>query len=192
MNNELKRASAPFIATLIFWIYLEDAWFTLLAYHVQIRFWQKSTVKMHISSPISKDFLLILPSALSGVFLYYLIPYITKVDISNWLICYKLETLPMVLLIPYFGIIHPILEQMHWQPLWRKSKAYHLLFAGYHLIILHSLLSISWLLVVFIVLTSTSYLWAYLALKYKSLTIPILFHIFSDLSIILAVYSLTN
>ena len=59
---------------------------------------------------------------------------------------------------PYFGLVHPVLERVHWSPLRERTPFAHPIFAGYHLLVLSSLLSVSWLLISFALLTTASFL----------------------------------
>ena len=83
-------------------------------------------------------------------------------------------------MIPYFGLVHPLLEQMHWRPL-RESTAWsHPIFAGYHMLVLSSLLSWPWLLLCFVVLLTGSLFWRQVVRATSSLTVPVLSHVIAD------------
>jgi hypothetical protein len=96
--------------------------------------------------------------------------------------------LSLALMIPYFGLVHPILEQIHWKPLREKTITSHFAFAGYHVLVLYSLLAIPWVASCFIVLTITSFMWYKVALQYKTLSIPIFSHILADLGIVIVAW----
>ena len=57
--------------------------------------------------------LLILPSALAGPLLYFLLPYVMHNDLSGWLMHNRLSGAGFLFMIFYFGLIHPFLEQVH-------------------------------------------------------------------------------
>ena len=106
-------------------------------------------------------------------------------DLNDWLAEFGLSRTSFALLIPYFGILHPPIEQAHWLEL-RKHTSAHFLFAGYHVLVLCTLLSPIWLIICFGILTGVSFLWHGLCQKKLSL-IATLSHIFADAGIILSV-----
>ncbi len=62
----------------------------------------------------------------------------------------------MVAMVAYFGLVHPLLEQAHWTPLREATPIAHVAFAGYHMLVLASLLTVPWLAVCFVILTAAS------------------------------------
>jgi len=178
---------APYIAMLIFWCWLENAILAIAVYHVQCLCWSWRSFTQFKRFKF-KNILLVLPTLLAGIIFYYLIPYMTKMELGQWMLDYKISQTALLWLIPYFGLIHPFIEQAHWDALRQKTWLAHGLFAGYHLIILGSLLDWPWLLACFIVLTGTSILWKHWQKQTGSLWIPALSHIFADLGIIIAAY----
>jgi len=91
-------------------------------------------------------------------------------------------------MIPYFGLVHPFFEQLHWGPLRDRTPLAHPLFAGYHVLVLSSILTAFWLVVCLACLVAASVLWQFMAARAKSLAIPVLSHILADLSVIVAVW----
>ena len=130
--------------------------------------------------------------ALAGPLLYLLLPYITKTDLSTWLHAHHVSGISLLLMIPYFGFIHPILEQMHWAPLRAHTPVSHLMFAGYHMLVLHSLLSTPWLILTFIVLTTASVVWQQMTKYSLGLALPITSHILADFGVIVAAWVTTR
>jgi len=191
MNTKLMlKLLAPYFAVGIFWCLFSDAWLAILAYHLQIIFWSRSKLSENWKQPRGRLFFLALPSAAAGPLLYFLLPHITVVDLSVWLGEFHLSRLSLMLMIPYFGLVHPCLEQMHWAGLRDKTVCAHFLFAGYHMLVLYSLLSLPWLLLCFAVLVLASYIWQQMARQTGSLALPILSHILADLSAVVAVWFL--
>ena len=86
-----------------------------------------------------------------------------------------------MLMIPYFGIIHPVLEQLHWETLREQTPISHFFFAGYHMLVLGSLVTIPWLIFCFAALAM-----ALLPRRAERLLPATLSHIFADLGIIIA------
>ncbi len=127
--------------------------------------------------------LLALPAALAGPLLFVLLPYITQEGLSIWLANHHLSRVSLLILIPYFGLLHPYLEQLHWAPLREYGLISHLLFAGYHMVVLCTLLTLPWLFVCFCVLATVSLLWQQVTRQTNSLTVAITSHILADLGV---------
>jgi hypothetical protein len=117
-----------------------NAWLALLAYHAQIVLWNRTALRNLRLPKTGTALFLALPTIVAGPVLYVLLPYIMKTDLSAWLDSYHLSGPALLLMIPYFGLVHPLLEQMHWHTL-RKSFVWsHPVFAGYHMLVLAPLL----------------------------------------------------
>jgi membrane protease YdiL (CAAX protease family) len=177
----LFKLLAPWFATGICWCVLKNGWLAILAYHVQILILSRESLSGLFQSIRGKNLLPALPAVLAGPLIYILLPFITKTDCSIWLAEHHLTGTGFLLMIPYFGILHPVLEQAHWAPLRQRTWLAHPLFAGYHMLVLASLLPAAWLAVCFVILTSTSILWKWIAERSGSLAAPVLSHILSDL-----------
>jgi len=91
-------------------------------------------------------------------------------------------------MIPYFGLIHPVLEQVHWAALRDSTPLAHPLFAGYHMLVLHSLLPLPWLILSFVVLTMASFAWQRMAKMTGNLALPVASHALADLGVIIAAW----
>ncbi|MGE4488455.1 MAG: hypothetical protein AB7E95_02800 [Kiritimatiellales bacterium] len=177
------------MAVSIFWCGLSNAWLAILVYHLQILFWSRHPFSGVFKKGWRKPLMLASPTLFAGPIAYFLLPVITKVNCSTWLTGHHLTGIGFLLMISYFGIIHPILEQAHWAPLRKRTWLAHPLFAGYHMLVLASLLPAVWLVACFIVLTAISVFWKHVTDRSQSLLVPVLSHILSDLGIILAAWS---
>ena len=91
-------------------------------------------------------------------------------------------------MIPYFGVIHPYIEQVHWAELREKTFLAHFMFAGYHMLVLYSLLTLPWLILCFVTLAAASYIWQYMTKQAGSLALPVLSHILADLGVVIAAW----
>ena len=91
-------------------------------------------------------------------------------------------------MIPYYGIIHPILEQIHWAPLREKTPLAHLAFAGYHVLVVYSLLTPPWLVLCFGVLAAASFVWQRMTTRTTSLAGPIVSHVLADLGVVVVAW----
>jgi hypothetical protein len=124
----------------------------------------------------------------TGPLLYFLLPYLTHTELSSWLSDHHLDGFLFIVMIPYFGLIHPFLEQLHWAPLREKTPAAHFIFAGYHMLVLYSLVTVPWLAVCFVVLVGASFGWCIMARKSESLVAPIMSHVLADSGVVLAAW----
>ena len=179
---------APYFAVGIFLCIFSNAWLAILAYHAQILFWfDKSTFKWK-RPRYTHLMLMALPAALAGPLLFVLLPYITHETLSLWLANHHLSRVSLLALIPYFGLLHPCLEQLHWAPLRKVGLVSHVMFAGYHMAVLYTLLTLPWLMACFGLLVIASMLWQLVATRTGSLVVPIASHILADLGVVIVAY----
>lgn len=179
---------APYLAVGVFWCGLSNGWLAILAYHAQILFWRRSSGP-GVWRPVPRRVLpLVLPAALAGPLLYLLLPVITEGNLPAWLAAHRLSGAPLLAMIPYFGLVHPVLEQVHWAPLREHTAWAHPVFAGYHMLVLWSLLPVAWLVACFAVLTAVSVLWHGLSRRGRGLTAPVASHALADLGVVVAAW----
>ena len=182
------RLLAPYCAVGVFWCVLGNAWLAILAYHAQILFWGLRSFS-DVRRPSRKRIMfLALPTLVAGPLVYFLLPYMTHADLSSWLVDHRLSRLSLVAMIPYFGLLHPLLEQIHWGPLRESTPVAHPMFAGYHILVLYSLLTVPWLIVCFVVLTTASFIWQQMETQGNSLVLPVASHVLADLGVIVAAW----
>ena len=186
--KQVLKLLAPYFAVAVFWCVFSNAWLALIAYHVQILLWSRKS-NIIIGRPSTKRIMLLaLPTALAGPLVYLLLPYITHVSLSVWLAKYHLSGISLLMMIPYFGIIHPCLEQIHWSSLHDSTPFSHIMFEVYHMLVLYSLLTLPWLILCFIVLLTASYIWQYMTRQTGSLALPVLSHVLADFGVVLAAW----
>ncbi len=150
---------APYVAVVALWFGGAGAWPTILAYHAQILFWiwldrRRSDLRFTRCSLAWA-----LPFVLAGPLVFFVLPHSSAGDVGEWLTRYGLSGSAWLAMIPYFGLVHPTLEQMHWAPLRRQSRWAHPAFAGYHALVLWTLLPAPWLAAVVAALALTSLAW---------------------------------
>ncbi len=216
------KVAAPYIAVIIGLYIFHNAWLSIILYHGQIIFWwalghnsskkiiypldsnlsfHRFHYKIHHGLDRIKKLILqaILPiSALAGVTCYILLPSMLRETgsltsgLSLWLNQNNLIGIALLLLIPYFGIIHPFIEQLHWQPLTSPSHPYayisHLTFAAYHALVIYPILQPVWTLLCVVALACISILWGNLRHQKNKLYMVYLSHMLADLGIIIATY----
>jgi hypothetical protein len=184
---------APYIAVLVFWMVLENAWLTVLAYHAQILVWSRHRLGRVARGWDARWFLYTaVPCALAGPLLYAFLPTFTgHADLAAWLGRYGLGRGSLAAMIPYFGVVHPILEQAHWGALRARNAGTHAAFAGYHALVLYTVLAPAWLVLCIAVLAAASLAWAKLQERTSGLLVPVLGHALADLGVVLAVWTRT-
>jgi hypothetical protein len=179
---------APYLAVLVFWVWLGNAWLAILAYHAQILLWSRGSLPTLRRPRGASLAWFLVPSALAGPALYFLLPFVTRTDLSAWLRTHGLAGWSLVAMVAYFGLVHPLLEQTHWGPLRKATPAAHVLFAGYHVLVLYSLLSGPWLVVCFAVLVTASVVWQRMEREDGGLVLPIASHVLADFGIVLVAW----
>ncbi len=182
------KMAAPYLAVGVFWCLLHSAWLAILAYHAQILWWSRGSLPKPAIPQRTPVMLLIAPMALAGPLLYVLLPRMIHADLSWWLADHRLFGAGFIGMVFYFGLVHPLLEQVHWTPLRESTPLAHFAFAGYHMLVLYSLMKVSWLAACFVVLVAASLLWRRMARESGSLVPSIASHIAADLGIMLAAW----
>jgi hypothetical protein len=184
----LLKLLAPYLAVAVFWCGLSNGWLAILAYHAQVLFWSRSS-RPGPWLPVPRRVLpLVLPAALAGPLLYVLLPVLTGGSLPTWLADHRLSGVSLVAMIPYFGLVHPVLEQLHWAPLRARTPWAHPVFAGYHMLVLGTLLPTPWLVACFVLLTAVSALWHELSRRGNGLSPPALSHVLADLGVVAAAW----
>lgn len=180
----MMRLMAPYVAVGVFWCWFGNGWMAVLAYHLQIVLWAGRERQERGRVRAADVAVFVLPCALAGPAMWFLLPLITTVDLGTWLVTHGLSGMAWTLMVPYFGIVHPVLEQLHWGPLRRRTAVSHFCFAGYHMLVLFSLLRMEWLMVCFVVLAGVSVLWGYLSRRTGGILLPVLSHMAADSAIV--------
>ncbi len=208
MNNmRWLRLLAPYFAVGIFWVGFPHAWLAILVYHAQIILWHR--LKWWVRSSKRENgkkcynartepvcgrvaCYLSLVSLLAGPLVYWIIPRVVLVDLVLWLEHYRMSGHAFFWMIPYFGVLHPILEQLHWHRLRCETDWAHVFFAGYHVVVLSSLLPVGWLIFCFMGLLGISWMWGQAGGSLRSRVLCSCSHIAADLGMILAVFLLVH
>lgn len=205
MKPRLLGLLAPYLAVLIFWCGFESAWASLLAYHALILILSRRHLgRVAVGWRRRHLLLALLPSLATGPLVYSLLPSMVQLPIDAWLSAYGLSGLSRILMIPYFGVVHPVFEQAHWSSLrvYRAAGAgapapgvqvrahelvAHVAFAGYHVLVLASLMRPEWVVISFGVLVLASVAWRRLE-QYAGggLAVAACSHILVDSGLVLA------
>ena len=136
---------APWLSVLLFWFWLRHAWAAMLGYHAQILYWRRRELLVAFRRRPARSHLAALPLLGSGLLLVWLLPGWAQMPLGDWMAAHQLSPQGFLWMIPWFGLLHPRLEQLHWRPLCAATPWAHAAFAGYHALVLASLLP-PWLL----------------------------------------------
>ncbi|MBD3162391.1 MAG: hypothetical protein GF346_08610 [Candidatus Eisenbacteria bacterium] len=185
----LAMAAAPFAAVGLGLYVLRDAWAAILLYHVQIAFWGFAVPRRpaDLRAGCAPRWLLAagIASGLTALLLLLLLDTVLRNDVrlDAWLVRYGLDGASLSWFVPYYGVVHPVLEELHWDPLRRDRKfrpVAHVAFAGYHGLVLVLLLDSVWVLVSLAVLAGASITWARLRERLGGLCVPLVSHGIAD------------
>ncbi|MBN2162899.1 MAG: hypothetical protein JXR25_08850 [Pontiellaceae bacterium] len=197
-------ALLPYAAVLIGMGWFKSAWAAIGLYHLGIAgfliYRKPPDLIRRLCSGFPPGILIpgIIVCALSAPVVYYLWPWLAVSGqiLPEWLAHFGLTGRAWLLLIPYFSLVHPVLEEVHWRGIapapFRLICWQDLLFAGYHLLVLYRLIAAPWLIVVFGVLVSSSVFWRWTATRFGGYGTAILTHATADAGVILAVYFMVS
>jgi membrane protease YdiL (CAAX protease family) len=192
----------PYIAVLIGMYLFHSAWLAVLLYHagiVAVLLYRKPTGLWRKIGSGYKARLLI-PGmaicALAAPVVYFMWPWFAASEhiLPSWLTAYGLDGWTWLLFIPYFSIVHPVLEEVHWRAISPTGFPIicreDLLFSGYHVLVLFQLVKAPGLVLVFAVLAGSSIFWRWTAQRLGGYALPILTHAVADAGVVIAVYCL--
>ncbi len=182
--------AAPYVAVALFMGVWSNAWLCLLAYHAQTAAWSWRRVALCLRGWDGRSAPAVgLPCALAGPALWLLLPHMTAQRPADWLAGYGVSRAGLLLLAPIFGLVHPMLEEAHWSGIRERTRAAHLAFAGYHVLVLRGLLPPVWLALCFACLASASALWGWAQRRSGGgLRVCWLTHAAADLGIVVAAF----
>lgn len=187
---------APWIAVGVFWLWLRSAWATILVYHALMlllpgrrlrdvtRGW---SARLALASAV--------PCLLAGPLTWLLLPSMVRTPVGEWLASYGLSGWTLFLIVPYYGLVHPVLEQAHWGPLRARpglALPASAMFAGYHGLVLSTVMEPVWIVVCIAVLFASSLAWTAIHRRTGGLMVPALSHAAADAGMIVAALLLTS
>jgi len=197
---KLLAAFFPYISVLIGMYAFHSAWLTILLYHLGAfafllyfkpvglwrRMWAGTKSPLLIPSMLS--------CALAAPIVYFMWPWFADSALSEWLAYYGLTGSAWLLLIPYFSLVHPIVEEVHWRGIAPDRFVWicwqDLWFAGYHVLVLFQLIHWPWLVLIFGILTGSSIFWRWATEKFGGYGLPILTHAMADAGVVIGVCAL--
>ena len=190
----------PYITVGVGLYVFNNAWVAVLGYHAGIillvtlaKAWPKWD-EFRPQAPIWKTILFSLTGLSAGASLYFLWPFIhVSPRLFGALADWGLNPSSWPLFIAYGALVNPWLEEAFWRG-WLGSANRHpvlhdALFAGFHLVILAPFFPFFWLVVAFLVLAFSGWLWRQVNRAEQSMLASTLFHMAADVSILLVIWS---
>ena len=204
MASAFQPASLiPMIAVLFGMTLLNEAWVAILLYHSLALIWLIRSGPMprrvetgSLPAPMAMSSVLV--AALAGPAMFVLWPLLAlpETGLAGWLETYGLTDWRWSVMVIYFALVHPPLEEAFWRRLTlndaNRPGIHDICFALYHVIVLHDLIQPFWLTAVFAILLGSSCFWRWAHRRSGRLTIPIATHMAADAGIIVAAYLLAR
>ncbi|RJP51442.1 MAG: hypothetical protein C4583_08550 [Anaerolineaceae bacterium] len=179
---------------------VNNAWVAVLGYHAGIILlvtlagaWPRLG-EFRPNAPLWKTILFGLTGLSAGAALYFLWPFIhVSSELTTALLRWGLNPRSWPLFIAYGALVNPWLEEAFWRG-WLGSANRHpvlhdAVFAGFHLVVLAPFFPLLWLIVAFLVLAFSGWLWRQVIRTEKSMLASTLFHMAADVSILLVIWS---
>lgn len=187
---------APWIAVGLFWLWLRSAWAAILAYHALILLLPGRRLR-DVARGWNTGLILasVLPCLLAGPLTWLLLPSMVRTPVGEWLASFGLSGSALYLMAPYYGLVHPVLEQAHWGPLRARpglALPASAMFAGYHGLVLSTVMEPTWIAVCIVVLFASSLAWTAMQRKTGGLMVPVLSHAAADAGMIVAALLLAS
>jgi len=189
----------PYFAVFMGLYILKNAWIAILLYHSLILAYLIITGHLADFRKIfigrnNRLFLISCAISVIGGPALFLLWNFMKLDtssLSSNLAEFQLKGLSWILFMPYFCLLHPILEEVFWRskPDSESKPGYYkdILFGGYHVLVLVFFIKVEWVAISFFILAFVSWMWRSISRKTNGLLIAFLSHILANSSIIIAV-----
>lgn len=188
------RLAAPYAAVLFGWQVARSALVTLAIYSGLMLLMSAFALPRIVKGWSAREFITgALPFALVGVGAYLVLPHVpVHMPLRMWLQAFGVrgETVPLILV--WFGLVHPLLEQAHWSGPRLNTPAAHVAFAGYHGFILQTFLPVPWLIAVVAALGAVSWTWASIQRRTGGVLVPALGHLLADAGLAAAVWMIIS
>jgi hypothetical protein len=190
----------PYFAVWLGLYVFHSGWVAIFLYHAGIialvtlaKAWPGREA-FRANAPMWKIALFGLGGCSAGILLYFLWPLLNfSSALGAALLDWGLTPNAWPLFIAYGALVNPWLEEVYWRG-WLGSAAkrpilYDFIFGGFHLVVLAPFLSPFWLTIALLVLAFSGWMWRQVDRVEKSMLATSLFHMASDLSILLVVWS---
>ncbi len=189
----------PFIAIITGFYLVRNIWVAMLGYHflailmLIVNRQEGLRKRLFVGGTLRSILFFCILAALSGVLLYLSNRYIqVPLNFGSMLESMGLKPANWLLFILYYSFINPLIEELYWRG-YLGSQVKNLTwsdvcYAGYHPLVFLRFVSWPWALLEFAILLGVAWMWRRLIRKYHGLLLPVLMHLFADLSIGIAIY----
>ena len=189
----------PYIAVVIGLYVFNNAWLTLVLYHLGILAFSMTGPRRGLLEKFKTGWNLPLAAAAAVMsllvvpILFFLWPFIgnTAASLDTTLSQMGLSGPAWLLFIVYFSTVQPFLEELYWRGFLGSTQRWFsstdLIFAGYHVLVLARFVDGPWLLLVFLAVAFAGAVWRILASRLNGLAVPLLSHVLADMAIITTV-----
>lgn len=127
-------------------------------------------------------------SAMSGLLIYLLWPFMQQFNLDSRLVRYGLTGESWRIFMLYYILFNPPLEEYYWRGYLGhpadRVRPEDFAFAGYHFFTMICFVQWHWGLISFVILTFTAWLWRQTVRRTGGILIPMLAHFAADVSII--------
>lgn len=190
----------PYLAVWLGLYVFNNGWVAIFGYHAGIILlvtlagvWPAPT-QFRPSVPMWKIILFALTGCTAGATVYFLWPFIhVSPRLASALLEWGLTPRSWPLFIAYSALVNPWLEEIFWRGWLGSANAHPIVhdaaFAGFHLVILAPFFPSFWLIVAFLILAFSGWLWRQVNRAENSMLASTLFHMAADVSILVVVWS---
>jgi membrane protease YdiL (CAAX protease family) len=201
---QICAASIPYVAVGVGLYIFSSAWLAIAIYYAGALTYITATRRTDTLKSLTKGLppkllILIIPLfAIAGLIAYYLLPLAIRPDtnLTDYLASVQLAQWRFPLFAIVFCIFNPALEEALWRGTFQtnpnKPAWPDLAFAAYHIPVVIMVVNIPLTALSFALLTLTAWSLRILKQKTKSLATPYTAHLTADITILTAVYLLTQ
>ncbi len=193
---------SPYIAVALGLYLFENAFLSLLLYHVgmiiPIVLYRKN-IEWKKLILFNRKWLAIIVVGIcfiSGIVIssFWETVKIPSLDLLEKMTQYKLIGVSKILFLIYFSTVHPILEELYWRfvitPRSKLITLYELLFAGYHMLVVRLFVQAEYVIVTFVGLIIMARFWRFLRENLSENFLVFLSHLIADFSIMYFIFRL--
>ncbi len=200
-STNILKCIPPYLAVWAGLFLLQNAWLAMFGLHVAFLLVlalsrpNPPATFLFKSRDIKWILLNILVCGVSGIALYYLLPwFVSSESLRNQLSDLGLNEFNLPAFIAYFSLVNPWIEEYFWRgSLGNDKKGFYigdLLYAGYHAIVLIIQVPILIALLATVSLTLIGWFWRQVKREDGGSLAPVLGHMAADFSVMTAVYLL--
>ncbi len=192
----------PYITIACGLFILHKAWVSILSYHlgmgiVLLLFGNRAHfAQIDPSGNLKILIVMVVLGGMGGLLLFLFWPLLgIPSDIDQNLHDLGLTAATWPYFIGYFILINPWLEELYWRGYLdqgdKRITLNDVLFSGYHILVMVGVVSLMWIIIVFVILSLGAWFWRQINHLSQGLSTSIASHLAADAGIILTIYFLT-